>query len=279
MITKVNRAYQLLDSKLRKFLNKESNKWNARKNWRLPSVCYTLEHKLAFLACEYHFTGGYSLRGFLHDWDKPWMYMCPWLKEDEIQIIHQRNNPYHIESGKFTSIVHLVDIYIDWECAAITKPDKPLNAFETALHFYPEHLKYVIPLCLVFNSDSIKSNVWLHHWHQLAKNDEKNEEIFAQTVDILKQMSKISYSHEWARELEKEYAQVRKITQFTSAEIFMLILLWHSKKTKFEIDYAKVNNVVENVYSDMNKYTHFTHSGISGAITDFSGVKASIYCK
>ena len=276
-MTVENKAYRLLDSKLRNFLGKESNKWDAQKSWRWPSVCYTLEHKMAFAACEYYFTGRCSCRGIFHDWEKPWMYMFPWLKEGEIQRLHRQNNPHHMEAEKFSSIPHLVEMYIDWECAAITKPDKPLNAFDTLLHFYPAYIKYMLPVCLVFNVKSVRSNVWLHSWHDLAKNDARNAEIFANVLSVLKQMSDASYTKEWAVELKKKYDLGKSIAQFKPEEIFMLTLLWHSEVMKFDIDYNITNGVIDQVYSDMRKYTHFTHSGVSGAICDIKNVKPSTY--
>jgi len=272
-----NKAYRLLDSKLRNFLKKESDKWDKEKNWRWPSICYTLEHKIAYMACEYYFTGRYSLRGIFHDWEKPWMYMFPWLNEDEIQVIHRKKNPHHVDSGKFSTIPHLVEMYIDWECAAITKPDKPLNAFDTLLHFYPAHIKYMLPVCLAFNVKSVKSNVWLHPWHELAKNPDYNAKVFEDVLAVLKQISDVTYSQELALSLKKEYDLGKHITQFSPAEIFMLTLLWHSEVMKFEIDYFITNGVIGTVWSDMRQYTHFNHSGVSGAIRDVEEVKHSTY--
>ena len=272
-----NKAYRLLDSKLRNFLKKESDKWDAKNNWRWPSVCYTMEHKLAYVACEYYFMGRYSWRGIFHDWEKTWMYLFPWLNEDEIQRKHRKNNPHHVESEKFSSIPHLVEMYIDWECAAITKPDKPLNAFDTLLHFYPAYIKYMLPVCLAFNVKSVKSNVWLHAWHELAKDANKNAEVYAEVLRVLKQISDVTYSQELAMKLKKKYTYGQSITQFKPEEIFMLTLLWHSEVMNFDIDYMITNGVIDKVYCDMKSHTHFTHSGISGAICDVKEVKHSTY--
>ena len=82
---KEGKAYQLLDSKLRKFLAEQSSKWDENASWRWPSICYTLEHKLAYLEREHYLTGRYSWRGIFHDWEKPFLYLNPFLKESEIQ--------------------------------------------------------------------------------------------------------------------------------------------------------------------------------------------------
>ena len=270
----------LLDScidKLRNFLTKESNKWDKEKNWRWPSICYTLEHKIAYIICEHHFTGQYSLRAIFHDWEKPWMYIFPWLDEDEIQVIHRKNSPHHADSGKFLTIPHLVEMYIDWECAPITKPDKPLNAFDTLLHFYPTHIKYILPVCLTFNVKSVKPNVWLHSWHELATNSDKNADIYAEVLDVLKQISNVTYSQEFALTLKKQYNFGKHITQFSPAEIFMLTILWHSEVMKFEIDYNIINKIINDVFTNMKAHTHFTHSQTFDTICDVKNIKPSPY--
>ena len=40
---------------------------------------------------------------------------------------------------------------IDWECARYTKPDKPLNAYDTLYKFYPQLENEILPLLNRFN--------------------------------------------------------------------------------------------------------------------------------
>jgi len=35
---------------------------------------------------------------------------------------------------------------IDWECARYTKVDKPLNAYETLMKYYPEEVDNILPI-------------------------------------------------------------------------------------------------------------------------------------
>lgn len=42
---------------------------------------------------------------------------------------------------------------IDWECARITKPDKPLDIYETLYKYYPELESYMLPLLIEFKLD------------------------------------------------------------------------------------------------------------------------------
>ena len=43
---------------------------------------------------------------------------------------------------------------VDWECARYTKPDKPLNAYETLYAFYPELESYILPILKELGWDS-----------------------------------------------------------------------------------------------------------------------------
>ncbi|MBQ8436990.1 MAG: hypothetical protein IJX20_05010 [Alphaproteobacteria bacterium] len=276
MVEKSN-AYRLLDSKLCKYFKKQSDKWDPNKHWRWPSICYTLAHKCAYLDCEHYLTGCYSWRGLFHDFSKPFMYMFPWLNEDEIQRRHRSRTPHHVESEMFCSIPHLVEMYIDWECAFLTKPDKPLNAFGTLIHFYPEYIRYMLPVCLALNVKSVSSDVWLHSWHELYKDENKNAKVFGDVLDVLKRISNTYFSQEWALKVKKQYDLGKSITQFNPEEIFMLTILWHSEKMNFEIDYNLVDGVVDQVYNEMKTHSSFTHSETSKVLLHTSEIKQSTY--
>ena len=144
-------------NKSEKNLANKSDKHNTQGSWRLFSCAYTWEHKLAFLECERSIMGKNTLAGYLHDCDKLFLYFIPWLKKDEVQKIHRKHQPHHAYSPKQSKVKHLIEMYIDWECAAITKPDKPLNAFATLLHFYRDEAIVVkmLPVCMAINPQAV----------------------------------------------------------------------------------------------------------------------------
>ena len=244
---------------------------------RYNKILYTLKHKKAFLKVEKELRGKNTLRGYFHDIDKPFMYMALWLKVEDVSKIHRQNSYHHLESNLDKTKDDLIDMIIDWECARLTKPDKPLNAFDTLLHFYPTHIKYILPICLTFNVKSVKPNVWLHSWHELATNADKNADIYAEVLDVLKQISNVTYSQEFALTLKKQYNFGKHITQFSPAEIFMLTILWHSEVMKFEIDYNIINKIINDVFTNMKAHTHFTHSQTFDTICDVKNIKPSPY--
>lgn len=123
---------------------------------RYNKILYTLKHKKAFLKVEKELRGKNTLRGYFHDIDKPFMYMALWLKVEDVSKIHRQNSYHHLESNLDKTKDDLIDMIIDWECARLTKPDKPLNAYQTLMKYYPEYQKEFIPLIKELLPEQIK---------------------------------------------------------------------------------------------------------------------------
>ncbi len=113
---------------------------------RYDRILYTLKHKKAFLKVEKQLRGKNTLHGYLHDWDKPFLYLAFWIDLKKVQKIHRLHSKHHVRNTLDKTRDDLIDTIIDWECARLTKPDKPLNAYQTLLKFYPEHTKTFLPL-------------------------------------------------------------------------------------------------------------------------------------
>ena len=114
-------------------------------------IPYTWKHYLTFLATEKKIIGYYKY--IFHDIDKLFMYiLLPFLGKRRIGQIHQKYQKHHpiytigkgkIKQFKSPSSVNWEEAIIDWECAKISKPDKPLNARDTMEKFYPEYREIV----------------------------------------------------------------------------------------------------------------------------------------
>lgn len=116
-------------------------------------IPYTWKHYLAFCKVSKELTGKVVNR--FHDWDKLALFiLCPWLGERIINQFHQRINKHHPTYSigkewkrqlKSPKGINWEEALIDWECARFTKPDKPLNAEETLIKYYPEYINYAKP--------------------------------------------------------------------------------------------------------------------------------------
>jgi hypothetical protein len=118
----------------------------------IKEIGYIIRHKIAFLKIEKKLTGKISLAGLLHDLDKIFLHML-FLSEDTIRKIHRENSSHHVENRK--NKIDYIQMIIDCECARYTKPDKPLNAYETFSKYYPEHLEKAMPYFIKLNLNKL----------------------------------------------------------------------------------------------------------------------------
>ena len=118
---------------------------NIINSWK--HIPYTWYHYLAFLHVEKKLLGYYKYK--FHDLDKILMYVfLPFLGTERIKKIHKKYNRHHIVDYKNQEQCNYEEAIIDWECARLTKADKPGTArvntekpkFKTSKH-YPFLLK------------------------------------------------------------------------------------------------------------------------------------------
>lgn len=97
--------------------------------------------------------GKVSIRGWLHDLDKVFLYI--FLGKNKTSELHRKYARHH----KFRARTEkdFREMIVDWECARITKPDKPLNAYDTLYTYYPELEGKILPILKELKID--KSNI------------------------------------------------------------------------------------------------------------------------
>ena len=70
----------------------------------------------------------------------------------DVSALHRQLSSHHeneIEKNK----ADYIEMVLDWESARYTKPDKPLNAYDTLYKYYPEMEKEILPILKEFNID------------------------------------------------------------------------------------------------------------------------------
>ncbi len=257
-------AINLLNSTVRYAFAKESNRWDKKNGvWRLPSVAYTLEHKLAVLEREHYLFGRYSLRGLVHDMDKPILYLIPGLSDEKSNAWHQKYQGHHF-NGDDKKVEQLMEAYVDWDSAAITKPDKPLDAFATLIHFYPNEIEKMLPVCMAINPSLISTTVSdLDEWRKktysgyVFKTPEQGQAIFERIKTTVQSI---------AENLPTDDAAVhrpirsypKRVGSMTSTEIFLKTLAFMAKYRREEIDCAQMRQTVEAINADFQGANAFT---------------------
>lgn len=105
---------------------------------------YTWEHKKAFIITEKKLTGKNTLRGYMHDTDKLFLYLL--FTKKETSKIHRTYARHHKENDLYKTKNDMVQMMIDWECNSLTKKDKPESAREFLNKKYPYEVNRYIPI-------------------------------------------------------------------------------------------------------------------------------------
>ena len=113
------------------------------------AIKYTKEHRKAFRKIEKEILGHNTWRSIIHDLDKVILYnICSHKK---VKNFHRSTARHHVENNIKKTRADYIEMIIDWECARYTKPDKPLNAYDTLYKWYPELEKEILPILEEFN--------------------------------------------------------------------------------------------------------------------------------
>lgn len=86
----------------------------------------------------------------LHDVDKLFMYL--FYNKKDVSRIHRELSSHH-DNKIEKSNVDYIEMVLDWESARYTKPDKPLNAYDTLYKYYPKLENEILPILKEFGID------------------------------------------------------------------------------------------------------------------------------
>ena len=117
----------------------------------IGAIKYTKDHRKAFRKIEKEILGHNTWRSIVHDFDKVILYNI-W-PHNKVKSFHRSTARHHVENNIKKTRNDYIEMIIDWECARYTKPDKPLNAYDTLYKWYPELEKKILPLLKEFNLD------------------------------------------------------------------------------------------------------------------------------
>ena len=150
---------------------------------------YTYKHRkiVIYLAKKYFKTNKELLEKVkLHDLDKLFMYL--FYEKESASDIHRDMN-FHHQNKLPKSELDYMEMVLDWESARYTKPDKPLNAYDTLYRFYPGLEEHILPILKELGIDKpnlpMEEGVWEYTQSivNVNKEDIKNEII--EYLDLL----------------------------------------------------------------------------------------------
>ena len=111
-------------------------------------IPYSFKHYLMVMKLEKKYIGYYKYP--FHDLDKIFMYIfLSFLGTKMIQKIHTRFAKHHLR--KYKKHMRFDEAILDWESARFTKPDKPMDAWETYQKLYTDFSDDLLPIFEKFN--------------------------------------------------------------------------------------------------------------------------------
>lgn len=122
----------------------------------LDKILYSYKHKkiVKKLAEKYHCSETFIKRLNEHDLDK--MFLLLFYDKKDIENAHRDISRHHDNNIEKTEDDY-IEMVLDWESARYTKPDKPLNAYDTLYKYYPHLEDKILPILKQFKID--KSNM------------------------------------------------------------------------------------------------------------------------
>lgn len=117
----------------------------------IGAIKYTKDHRKAFRKIEKEILGHNTWRSIVHDLDKVILYNI-W-PHNKVKNFHRSTARHHVENNIKKTRNDYIEMIIDWECARYTKPDKPLNAYDTLYKWYPELENEILPILKEFKLD------------------------------------------------------------------------------------------------------------------------------
>ena len=112
----------------------------------LEHIKYTYKHrKIVIKLAEKYFKDNEELleKVKYHDLDKLFLYL--FYDKKQVSKIHRDLTSHHENDLEKTDLDY-IEMVLDWESARYTKPDKPLNAYDTLINYYPNMSNETLPI-------------------------------------------------------------------------------------------------------------------------------------
>ena len=113
----------------------------------IKKIIYIIKHKIAFIQTAKKCRGYITFSDIIHDMDKI-VLLTIGMNPKKVSKFHRSHSKHHMQNDTIKDINSAI---IDFECARITKPDKPMNARQTIAKYYPQISSQGIKICDKWN--------------------------------------------------------------------------------------------------------------------------------
>lgn len=115
-------------------------------------IIYTMKHKHALELVANKYYGSKMMEQIkYHDMDK--VLMMLFMDKELASTFHRLYANHHNDGNQKLQKQDLIEMILDWECARYTKPDKPLNAYDTLNKYYNNLNDEVMPILIELKLD------------------------------------------------------------------------------------------------------------------------------
>ena len=147
-------------------------------------------------------------RAKVHDMDKMTLYF--FREKEKASKYHREHATHHIKHWKVFSVYDLLESIFDYECAALTKPDKPLNAYDTVLAYYADFKNDYLPILERLHMDESYLAVDEDDKKYIEKFLPQEADIISEIQSYLIQSNDVLYKQLWSDLCsEKEYRDLK----------------------------------------------------------------------
>ena len=146
----------------------------------LDKLIYTYKHRKIVYFLGEKYSNNKELLEQLNNHDLDKMFLLLFYDKDVVKKVHRDTSSHHDNDLEKTKLDYM-EMVLDWESARYTKPDKPLNAYDTLYDFYPHLVDKIVPILEEFNinysSTEMEEDVveYVNSFGEVSENDIKKE--------------------------------------------------------------------------------------------------------
>ncbi len=155
-------------------------------------LVYTYRHRKVVLYLADLYFNNEELLEQLNDHDMDKMYLLLFFEKKKISEFHSKMTTHHDNQIPKTKLDY-IEMILDWESARYTKEDKPLNAYDTLIKFYPHLKNEILPILKEMKLDYStleKDKRVVEYVNSLGKT--KITDIRKELVDYIKYKTKVN---------------------------------------------------------------------------------------
>ena len=149
----------------------------------LDKLIYTYKNKKIVYLLRKKYSNNKELLEQLNNHDLDKMFLLLFYDKDIVKKIHRETSSHHDNNLDKTKLDYM-EMVLDWESARYTKPDKPLNAYDTLYKYYPHLEENIIPILKDFGIDYSSTNMeddvvdYVNTLESIDENDIKKELVY-----------------------------------------------------------------------------------------------------